>query len=241
MAEPGKILFVADAHLPPTIEAVDELLGYVEARTDGAKGIYLLGDIFSHLIGLPNFRSRGNAEERFFDGLDRFAARGLDVGYVGGNRDYFLDVLARSHPRVTFTESSLDVNPFGVRVHLIHGDTINSSDRQYLRWRSASRSRAARLACSLLPGGLARRLASKLERDLASTNHAYRIAFPEDECRRYGAAAAARGIKLVLLGHFHDPRTVACDGTTIHVLPDWLSRRAHAELHQDGTFVLEAR
>jgi UDP-2,3-diacylglucosamine hydrolase len=235
----GKILFYADAHLPRTRSAVAELLQDLSRHLPGADGIYLLGDVFHWSVGLRPFRV--DAQDELLAFLEGLAARGIDVGYVGGNRDYYLEDMLAGRRGIRFTEESMDVTAYGVPIRLIHGDTVNRADRRYLAWRRFSRSAAVRLAAARLPRRVASALGDRVERSLKQTNPSYRISFPEEACRRYAADAMAEGRRVVLMGHFHEARTLQVGGGELHVLPDWLSTRAHAELHDDGRFLLEVK
>lgn len=239
-----KVVFLADAHIGAQAVAAQELVTYIRASLEGAVGVYLLGDVFHYAVGLPSFRTP--ALELIVDFLGELARSGLAVGYVAGNRDYFAPRMFARHPGVVVTEESLDIEPFGVPVHLLHGDTLNPDDRQYLLWRRVSRSLPVRLAASALPSFLAHRLGDRIESGLKATNQGMRIHFPEGHVASYGARVVDGGRRLVLLGHFHQARSLPVRGASgaegsLHVLPDWLSRRSHAELHEDGRFVLDVR
>ncbi len=235
----NKVLFLADAHLPQDSGAVDEFIDYVDRRLANVTGLYLLGDLFEIFVGLPPFRNE--ACERLIAFLDGLADRGIEAAYVGGNREYFLEERLTS-TRIRATERTLVLDCFGKTLWLNHGDTLNVRDKQYLRWRRISRSLPVRTFCAALPMKLARRIESGLSRRLAETNQAYRANLPEKECLDFGRRAAAAGADMVLIGHFHEPKTLEVSPAPVllHILPDWLSRRTHAELHEDGRFVLEA-
>ena len=119
----SRIVIVADAHLSRSAAAAEELARYLELACQGAQGLYLLGDIFHYAVGLAPFSSDG--EVVLFSCLERLAASGVDVVYVGGNREIYLDGLLSGRRGIVHTEGSIDVDPFGLAVHLIHGDTLN--------------------------------------------------------------------------------------------------------------------
>jgi len=60
----------------------------LQARDRGARGIFLLGDIFHFFIAHPKFQTP--AIGRFLETVDRLRADGVPVTYVEGNRDFFL-------------------------------------------------------------------------------------------------------------------------------------------------------
>ena len=237
----AKAVFVADSHLARKDEAVAELIDYLKRHLVGATSLYLLGDVFHYAVGLRPFRC--DATDQFLSFLDSLASSGVAVTYVGGNRDYFLADFLKGRT-LTHTEDSIDVELFGRRLHLVHGDRINPEDRQYLAWRRFSRSLPVKWGASLLPRSAAARLGDRLESGLARTNASMRIRFPEEACRRYAARKVDEGADLILMGHFHDARSLPIATETgsgeLHVIPDWMSQRTHSELSPDG-FVLDAK
>jgi UDP-2,3-diacylglucosamine hydrolase len=233
---PGRVIFLADAHLAPTEAAALEFIRYMEPVVESAGALYLLGDVFHYAVGLTPFRMPGIDQVLSF--FSRLKDRGVVVGYVGGNREFYLRELLAPYPGIVFTEEALDIVAFGVPIHLVHGDQVNRDDRQYLRWRKFSRGRMMRLLLTSVPRRLARSLGDSVESRMRSTNRMQRIRFPESHCRRYAENAVANGARLVLMGHFHQPRTLSIEsdgkGGRLQILPDWMSHRAHGELGEDG-------
>jgi UDP-2,3-diacylglucosamine pyrophosphatase LpxH len=113
-----------------------------------------------------------------------------------------------------------------------HGDLVNVDDRQYRRWRAASRSRLVLGSYLRLPGPLGLPLSRWIERRLRTTNLAYRRSFPTDHAvRRAASHFESSGARFLVLGHFHQELRFPAGPGEVLVLPDWKRARRHAEWH----------
>jgi UDP-2,3-diacylglucosamine pyrophosphatase LpxH len=193
MARPDpsrELILVADPHWR------DELVGLAAATAAHPEADWLfLGDVFDVWVGIP---AMATAPQRAFLAWVRGRrAAGRWVGLWMGNREYFLDGLQDSFDLLgEGTGGWLPAEGLAFE----HGDWINAADWKYRLWNVASRSGPMWLLFRLLPGFLARRMATSLEARLRTTNRAYKLAFPREA---FAAAAAASPGKLFLTGHFH--------------------------------------
>jgi UDP-2,3-diacylglucosamine hydrolase len=112
-----------------------------------------------------------------------------------------------------------------VRYLAVHGDGIDDRDWRYRFWRLASKNPVSRLASRLLPGAIARRFVTGMDRRLAETNFEHKIRIPEAVIRRFGERRLAEGHDVVLLGHFHKPLTLAVEGGEVRILDAWFNTR----------------
>ena len=221
----------------PHFEAGDGALAVFHRWLDdfaarGPETLVLLGDLFSAWVALPAALS---AEQR--EAVDHLAAlgpRGRRLVFLVGNRDYFVEALRPSAFAVVAERWDLDL-PGGGRVRFEHGDLVNTSDRAYLRWRLLSRSAAVSGLVRVLPGGLQRRFALRLERAMAPTNREYKATFPQAELARWAQAARAEGCTAAVLGHFHLDRTEAVEGLTVRFAPQFREEGAFLVLREDGS------
>ncbi|BDU76163.1 VanZ family protein [Mesoterricola sediminis] len=184
------LILVADPHWS------GELTGLAAATAAHPEADWLfLGDTFEVWVGLPGMETP--LQEAFLAWVDARRAQGRWVGLWLGNRDYFLDRHAR---RFDLMGEGLGGGLEGEGLAFEHGDLINTADRKYRIWNLVSRSGPMWLLARLLPRGAARKLAARLERALATTNRAYKLAFPREAFR---AAAAEHPGLTFLTGHFH--------------------------------------
>jgi UDP-2,3-diacylglucosamine hydrolase len=217
------VAVVADAHLggpggaaAPLIEQLRELPG------QGASRLLLLGDLFQAWLGSDRFETPEIAA--VVPVLRELRRRGLPIDYVEGNRDFFLDgspyadAFDRLGPELAFEAE-------GVRYLAVHGDGLDPADRQYLFWRWLSKGAPARLLFRRIPRRLARRFVTSTEQRLSTTNFRHKVRIPEAVLQAYGERRLAEGYDVLLLGHFHEPRTFRVAGGEVRLLEAWFSNR----------------
>jgi UDP-2,3-diacylglucosamine hydrolase len=218
-----KVAVVADAHLGgPGGEAqplVDQLRRLPE---QGASRLVLLGDLFQAWVGFRQYETPGVRD--FVAAIADIRRGGLRVDYVEGNRDFFLSdgPYRGSFDSVGF-ECAFECG--GVRYLAVHGDGLNDRDRKYLAWRWLSKSGAVKTIVRGLPRRVVGRFVDATERRLSATNFKHRSEIPEAAIRRYGARRLAEGHDVLLLGHFHEPHTLAVPGGEIRLLDAWFRSR----------------
>jgi len=222
-SEPERAVFLSDAHLCADDTHARHFLALAERAAAERAALFVLGDLFDLWFGSPRLTFR--FQNPLVEGLRRLRHQGLCAYYVEGNRDFFL---ARYHEGTTFdavSEGGMHGTVGGRRVFLSHGDTVNRADLAYRFWKGLSKNRAAYGAVQALPGSLFLPLAERLERRLKRTNKRFRGTFPEAECRDFAFRLFARGIDVVVLGHFHAERLIrfAPDGAAkvLAILPAW--------------------
>ena len=190
-ADSGRdLILVADPHWGA------ELTGLAEATTRFPEADWLfLGDVFDVWVGLPGMETK--AQRAFLAWVDARRAAGRWVGLWLGNREYFLD---RHTVRFDLMGEGIGGTLEGEALTWEHGDLVNTADHQYRLWNLVSRSGPLWLCFRLLPAGTARRVSAWMERQLRTTNAAYKLAFPRQAFR---AAAEAQSGTTFLTGHFH--------------------------------------
>lgn len=227
---------IADPHFgpgDPALEAWDRCVG--EFLRTGVPTMVLLGDLFPVWIARPRPGSEEEAEIRM--SLDLLRESGRRVIYIVGNRDYFLENI----PAGTFDEIAerWDLPTASGAVRFEHGDLINTSDGNYLRWRRLSRSRPVSLLFRALPGWVQRRVAEKLERALDRTNRSYKEYRPEAELAAWAGRLSGEGYAGAVLGHFHRDAEEVAEGLRIRFVPQFREDGAHLRIRADGSWSLE--
>ena len=111
----------------------------------------------------------------------------------------------------------------GVRYLAVHGDGLNDRDRQYLFWRWLSKSLPVRWAMGALPAALARRFTYSVEASLSDTNFKHKMEIPKSAILRYAERRLAGGHDVLLLGHFHEPRTWPTGGGEVRIIDAWFN------------------
>ncbi len=220
---PDSVAVIADSHLGgPGGEAGPfiEQLRSLSAR--GCERLILLGDIFHVWVGSRSFET---PEVRaVIDVLRELRRDGLVIEYVEGNRDFFIQnsIYADAFDRIAL-EVHFEVG--GVRYLAVHGDGLNDNDKQYLFWRSLSKSKPVRFLVFHLPGFIARRAMHSTEQQLGRTNWKHKSRVPEEAIRSYGGRRLGKDYDVLLLGHFHEPHTWTIEGGEIRLLDAWFNSR----------------
>ena len=104
----------------------------------------------------------------------------------------------------------------------VHGDLINTADKNYLRFRKLTKNRLAKWLVRWLPFGA--KIAQKVKQKLKKTNRQFRIGLPKSALQEYADQQFQKGIHHIFVGHFHEEYQVAGPkGAALHVLPAWFS------------------
>jgi UDP-2,3-diacylglucosamine hydrolase len=217
------VAIIADAHLGGPGGAAAPLVAQLRALPAAGCGrLLLLGDLFQLWIGDRRYETPEIA--LVAETLADLRRQGVRVDYVEGNRDFFL---AGSPYAGVFDSvgNELAFAAGGTRYLAVHGDGLDRRDRKYRFWRAVSKSRASRLAATLVPRPLARRLVFGTERKLSGTNLEHKRSIPEEVLRAYGRRRLAEGHDVLLLGHFHEARILAVPEGEVRLLDAWYHRR----------------
>lgn len=205
------------------------------ARRRGVTAITLLGDIFHYFIAHPKFETPAIA--RFLEIVRELAAAGVPVTYVEGNRDFFL--------RGSYAESAFasvcDEETFeagGRRFLATHGDLLNEKDRPYRFWRFLSKNPISRAALDLFPKEAGNRLVWKVEARLYRSNFKHKTRLPVEMIRAFAERRFARGVDVVLLGHFHKAWSENVGAGRVEILPAFVEEHRWMEIGEDGSTAL---
>ncbi|HEX8201375.1 MAG TPA: metallophosphoesterase [Isosphaeraceae bacterium] len=181
---------------------------------DPADALFLVGDLCDFWYASRQRR----ADPRSCPGLRAVAAfrdRGGAVTILPGNHDGSLGALYESALGARFVPGPLDVELFGLRVHLVHGHHLGARRA----WKGVMESRTFLRGFGLAPGPLARGLEALLEasnaRGRAASDRRHLAVY-----RRYAAARADR-VDLVVFGHIHHPTDEAAGSPRLVVLGSW--------------------
>ncbi len=229
--------FVTDLHLAGDPRDTADFLAFLDAQrgAEGADVLYIMGDLFDVWLGSP--RLQLGFQEEIARAIARARAAGLAIKFVEGNREFRV---ARAFGSLftAATEEWFEDEVAGLVLHVAHGDRINADDRMYRLWRRLSKNRLAFALFDLIPRRAGLGVAMSLERRLRTTNRAMKRYFPDAQCVRYAAPLVARGVDLVVLGHFHAEREIPVEAGgrrgRVLCLPDWKSSRRYLRVECDG-------
>ena len=220
----SRIAIVADAHIGGPGGSGAELYRQLEELPQsGCTDLLLLGDLFHVWVGSTKYENQ--AIRQFIKLTGDLRARGIRIHYVEGNRDFFLD---DSPYRQAFDRYGMELEfalDGGQRVLAIHGDRVNWADKRHMFWSGFSKSALVRTLMRRLPYRLARWLVDYAEREIAKTNRKHRIEIPEVALRQFGERRMTGDVDLVVMGHFHEPASLAVEGGEVRLIDAWYHSR----------------
>lgn len=218
----GEIWILGDSHIglsPGDHEGMTGWLARLEQKSPAA--LYLNGDLFHYYIGDPKFQT--DSVRRVFDALRGMRDRGVEIVYVEGNRDFFLEksLAERSVTRVT---TRAEFAAGDRRFLVVHGDMINDRDWPYRFWRWLSKNPVSRLGVRMIPGRIARRFVDSVESRLSMSNFKHKTRLPVERMESYGRRRGTEGYDQVVFGHFHHKLEIEAGDALVTVLPAWFAR-----------------
>lgn len=210
---------IADAHIGGPGGPPEPLIGQLRELGDGpCRHLILLGDLFHVWVGdrryeTPEIRA-------VVEALSSLKDKGIRLDYVEGNRDFFI---GRGPYADLFEQvgSEVDFTAAGKRYLAVHGDGLNDADYLYRFWHWLSKSRLSRFMMHNLPSPVARAAVHQTEHQLAKTNFKHKTHIPEKVILDYARRRLGTDYDVLILGHFHEPRTWQVNGGEVHLLDAW--------------------
>ncbi len=214
MSPKDSILIVADSHIHGgSIGKSDEFFRMLGHFQKLHRDIVFLGDIFELWVALGGYEDELHL--KFLDWC-RAAKASRSLGFVEGNHEYFVS----SERGLAFTWTS-DAGRACDGVLFAHGDLVNSRDRNYRLLRILVRNpfTKALMKCLSFIGPA---IAEKVRLALKESNMEHKKWLPIDLLERFCEEQAAKGVKRVVLGHFHQSAShVSKSGVELSILPCW--------------------
>lgn len=227
-------VFIADAHLVnPEDRNYGLLLDFLSDLRGNTKTLYILGDLFEFWIGFdqscfPHYRP-------VLEQLEKLASNGTDIVYFEGNHDFHLGNYFTATLGATVYPAPATLTIDGRRVHICHGDQINTRDIGSRIMRLFLHSRFSRLLIPAFPSQLAflaaRHLSSASKRKHGERNSRWDY---KSLLERYADKRFREGCDAVVTAHFHLPfisRRKNGEEKTLLSVGDWISQFSYGELN----------
>jgi UDP-2,3-diacylglucosamine hydrolase len=232
------IYFISDAHLSFDHrygDAVREkyLLNFLDQVESNGDGLFILGDLFDFW-----FEYRYVIPSRYFAvlaALKRCSDRGMIMGYVTGNHDFWIGDFFRNELNIPVYADHIDITLQGKHLYISHGDGLSPRDKGYRILKRILRHPMNIRLYQLLHPDLGFRLAgffSRLSRD-------HRLVKDRDEeYIGYAQDLFRRGFDGVVMGHTHRPMELRESGNVYINLGEWMSGFTYGTL-KNGNLSLE--
>lgn len=157
--------FIADLHLSPARPDITAAFNDFCQQHHQLDALYILGDLFDAWLGDDDpsaFAQQVKSQ------LSALSEAGVSLYFMPGNRDFMLGQRFADEVGLTLLadETVIDLN--GERVLLMHGDTLCTEDKNYLRYRAIIQHPLSKFLLRHLPLTLRMRIARKLRAGSAS-------------------------------------------------------------------------
>lgn len=234
-------LFISDLHLEEDRPDIgDQFLAFLDGEATEADALYILGDLFEAWVGDDDPNPHYAIVKR---ALRQLTDRGVPVYFMHGNRDFLVGAEFARETGVEILDDPHQLDLYGNKVLLSHGDSLCIDDVNYQQVRAMTRN----------PEWQSMMLAKSLEE---------RLAFAE-QARQQSIATTAKldlkitdvndgevrktiqtyGVDVLLHGHTHRPaiHEIDLDGSqaTRIVLGDWYDQGSILRWDQDGYVLSE--
>ena len=108
------------------VAAIAKLAELVKANGDR---LIILGDLFDFWFEYRHAIPKEHADVLVL--LKGIVGAGIEVDYVSGNHDFWMDDYFEKQIGVTLHRDAFDLTYNGLKLHLLHGDGLAKADRGY--------------------------------------------------------------------------------------------------------------
>lgn len=241
-----RIIAIADPHLGSIEGDVERMVEFIRSIDPTSTQLLFLGDLFHIWAGPRKYHTA--SVKTLMEELAIFRQKGGISYLIAGNRDVFFPEISDPTHTKPFPFSIISGEHCHIqlgkhRIVAVHGDTVNSKDLQYLKWRKLIRHWLFRGIFHLIPAFGVKRIMVSLERKLKGTNMAFRKSFPEEEwCRFLEEIHQRLSPDLLLAGHFHPETPIVTELKDLKgvVVPAWNPTGEYLEIDTDLTLTFKS-
>jgi UDP-2,3-diacylglucosamine hydrolase len=231
-----RTLFISDLHLDESRPGiVGQFERFLESVAPGADALYVLGDLFEYWVGddsisLP-FPSRVASHLKA-------ASTRVPIRFMQGNRDFVAKEGFAAGAGATLIDDPTEIDLYGTRTLLLHGDTLCTGDAAYQAFRKQVRDPNWQAAALARP--ISERIAIAQEMRLKSegAKQGKAMAIMDVAPDAVEQAFRVSGCAQMIHGHTHRParHVHRVDGTerVRWVLADWYDRGSYLEATPAG-------
>ena len=218
--------FIADLHLSPGRPDILAAFSQFCQQHQQLDALYILGDLFDAWLGDDD---TSEFADQVKTQLKQLSDNGVRLYFMAGNRDFMVGEGFASEVGLTILPDETVINLYGERVLLMHGDTLCTLDKGYLRYRSFIQNPLVKGVMRNLPLSWRMRIANRLRQKSSSQRpeltpeQLYKMDAQHSEVLR---VMQKHDVNQLIHGHTHRP-AVHCfnlaDGSSAKriVLGDW--------------------
>ncbi len=230
--------FISDAHLGGDNHSVEKrreklLLDFLQYIEQKGEALFIIGDLFDFW-----FEYRTVIPRRYFNvlfALKVLTDRGVEIHYVTGNHDFWMDTFFPEDLHIQIHNNPLDIQIEGKRFHIAHGDGLARGDVKYRLLKKILRYPFHIRLYRILHPDLGFTLAdfcSRLSRNRRKNKDR------DEEYINYAQSRFLEGFDAVVMGHTHSPQEYIELNKTYINTGDWMTHFTYGKLEK-GRLTLE--
>jgi UDP-2,3-diacylglucosamine hydrolase len=238
----ARTLFISDLHLDESRPGiVAQFERFLASVSPGADALYILGDLFEYWVGDDALALPFNA--RVAARLKEASAR-VPIRFMHGNRDFVAAAGFSAGTGAALIDDPTEIDLYGTRTLLLHGDTLCTDDASYQAFRRMVRDPKWQAAALARP--IAERIAIAQDMRLKSegAKQGKSMAIMDVAPIAVEEAFHATGCRLMIHGHTHRParhvHRVDGEECVRWVLADWYERASYLEATPGGIRSVES-
>ena len=197
------ILLISDLHLQeerPDITGA--FLGFLEQHAKHAQALYILGDFFEVWLGDDAMTP---FQYSIAEALSAVAGGGTQIYLMHGNRDFLIGKDFCRLANCTLLKDPSLIELAGEPVLLMHGDSLCTSDRSYMRLRKVLRNPLILFVLRNLPLRTRQRLAGDLRNKSKTSTRMKASDITDVNPVEVDAVMARHQVRTLIHGHTHRP------------------------------------
>ena len=230
--------FLSDNHLstqsgPAQDKRIADILILLDEIRKSKGTLFILGDFFDFWFDKNDYIPP--VLKPVISSLKQIIEEGIEIHYVGGNHDYWIEGFLTCRIGIRFYPDALRFEMNGMKVYCEHGDNAVYPNEQYLWVRKLIRNPLAISMLKLLPIHLTYKLGERVSHynnetpDTPSVQGFYVLKMKE-----YLENKLNEGYHLAVSGHIHSPFYENKEGGTIAMLGDWINHRSYGYMDSKG-------
>lgn len=232
-------LFISDLHLShQTPQVMDGFFAFLRTTAGNAEHLYILGDFFDAWIGDDD---DDPLIHKVKEQLKQFT-RHCPVSFMHGNRDFLIGEQFAEDTGVCLLPEQAVIDLYGRNALLLHGDTLCTTDAEYMQFRAMVRAPQWQQQVLALPLEQRRLMAADLRAKSQSMNAIKAEDIMDVTPEEVVAVMAEHQVDLLIHGHTHRPGThkLIVDNRPAErwVLGDWHHRGWYAQATRDQGLTL---
>ena len=231
-----KTLFVSDLHLdeerPAATARFERFLG---KAVPGADALYILGDLFEYWVGDDGLALPFPAQVAT---MVATVAKQTPTCFMHGNRDFLVAERFARETGIRLLEDPTEVDLYGERTLLVHGDTLCTDDTEYQVFRTQVRDPRWQAAALARPLGERVAIARGMRSDSEAAKGAKTAEIMDVTPAAVEEAFERSGCRVMIHGHTHRPgrhvHRVRGEECVRWVLADWYQGGSYLEVTPEG-------